>query len=223
MLIAGLQKTSFVDFPGKAAAVVFAPYCNFDCVYCHNDHILGKDAPLIAEETVMDYLAKRAGLLKAVVISGGEPTLQQNLDAFIIQVRALSYEIKLDTNGSKPETLRALLKEGLLDYVAMDVKAPLARYGMIARADVSTDAIQRSIAILRNSGVAHEFRMTFAPQLTIEDAVEASQLVQGCEKFYLQQYRKRYESDPEPHLPSELYTAQARIQDAGCVCSVRGI
>ena len=223
MLIAGLQKTSFVDFPGKAAAVVFTPYCNFDCVYCHNDHILGKDAPLIEEETVMDYLAKRAGLLQAVVVSGGEPTLQQNLDAFIRQVRALSYKIKLDTNGSKPETLRALLKEGLLDYIAMDVKAPLHQYAEIARTDVSTDAIQRSIAILRNSGVAHEFRLTFAPQLSIEDAVEAAQLVKGCEKFYLQQYRKRYQSDPEPHLPSELHTARERIQATGCACSVRGI
>ena len=138
-------------------------------------------------------------------------------------MRSLGYEVKLDTNGSKPEVLRALLKEGLLDYVAMDVKAPLEKYAEVARADVSTDAIQKSIAILRNSGVAHEFRMTFAPQLTIGDAVEAARLVKGCERFYLQQYRKRYESDPEPHLPSELHTAQARIQAEGGVCLLRGV
>lgn len=223
MLIAGLQKTSFVDFPGKPAAVVFTPYCNFACGYCHNDHILKKDAPLLSEEPVMAYLTKRAGLLSGVVISGGEPTLQQNLDAFIRSVRALLYAVKLDTNGSKPEALRALLKEGLLDYVAMDVKAPLRRYAEIACADVDTDAIQRSIALLRNSGVAHEFRMTFAPQLSIADAVEAARLVKGCERFYLQQYRPRREGDPAPHPPSVLMEAQARIRDDGGACLLRGV
>lgn len=223
MLIAGLQKTSFVDFPGNPAAVVFTPYCNFDCIYCHNDHILGKDAPLIAEETVIEHLKTRAGLLKAVVISGGEPTLQQNLDAFIRQARALSYLVKLDTNGSKPEVLRALLREGLLDYIAMDVKAPLCKYSEIARVSVATDALQKSIALIRNSGVPHEFRMTFAPQLSIEDAVEAARLVKGCERFYLQQYRPRRESDPAPYPPSTLHIAMERIQAEGCACTLRGL
>lgn len=223
MLIAGLQKTSFVDFPGKPAAVVFTPYCNFNCVYCHNDHILGADTPLIEEETVLAYLTKRSGLLSAVVISGGEPTLQQNLSEFIRTVRSLHYLVKLDTNGSKPEVLRTLLREKLLDYIAMDVKAPLSKYAEIVRANVDTNALQRSIAIIRNSGVPHEFRMTFAPQLSIEDAVAGAELVKGCERFYLQQYRPRYESDPAPHPPSVLHTAMERIQQMGCACSLRGI
>ncbi len=223
MLIAGLQKTSFVDFPGKPAAVVFTPYCNFNCVYCHNDHILGADAQLIAEETVFEYLKKRAGLLQAVVVSGGEPTLQQNLSSFIAEVRELGYAVKLDTNGSKPEVLRALLKDNLLDYIAMDIKAPLSKYAQIARADVDTEAVLRSIAIIRNSSILHEFRMTFAPQLTVSDAVAGAKLVKGCERFYLQQYRVRYKTDPAPHPPSELHTAQARIQEAGCACSLRGM
>lgn len=221
MLIAGFQKNSFVDYPGQMAAVVFTPYCNFNCVYCHNRHILGPDAPLIPEETVLDYLEKRAGLLKAVVVSGGEPTLQQNLDAFIRQARELSYQIKLDTNGSKPKVLKALLSEGLLDYVAMDIKAPISKYSQITNADVDTDALIHSITLLRNSGVPHEFRLTFAPQLSVEDAVEAAQPVKGCQQFYLQQYRIRDEHDPAPYPPSVLQLAAERIREEIGVCTVR--
>ena len=222
MLIAGLQKTSFVDYPGKLAAVVFTPYCNFNCTYCHNDHILGRDTELLPESKVLEYLAKRSDILKGVVISGGEPTLQQNLETFIRQARELSYAVKLDTNGSKPEVLQALLKKELLDYVAMDIKAPLSKYCEIARTQVDTGALLKSIALIRNSGVSHEFRMTFAPALTIEDAVQGAMLVKGCERFYLQQYRTRYESDPKPHIPSELHAAQERIQAECGVCVLRG-
>ncbi len=222
MLIAGFQKTSFVDFPGQPAAVVFTPYCNFNCVYCHNRHILGADTPLIAEAEVFDYLEKRRGLLKAVVITGGEPTLQQNLEAFIRQARALSCRIKLDTNGSKPQALKQLLYEGLVDYVAMDIKAPLEKYAQIANAKLDTDAILKSVALLRNSGIPHEFRLTFAPQLTVEDAVAATLPVKGCERFYLQQYRVRDAHDPAPHPPSTLSEAADRIRAAVGTCTLRG-
>ena len=223
MLIAGFQKTSFVDFPGQPCAVVFTPYCNMDCVYCHNAHIIKRDAPLIPEEPVLEYLEKRAGLLTAVVISGGEPTLQQNLEAFLLRVRALGYKIKLDTNGSKPQVLQTLLGKGLIDYVAMDVKAPLGKYDSITRSSVDTAAILRSITILRNGGVSHEFRLTYAPQLGAEDALEAARLVKGCERFYLQQYRPRFEGDPAAHSPDEVRGAAERIRSEIGVCSVRGI
>lgn len=223
MLIAGLQKTSFVDFPGEPAAVVFTPYCNFDCGYCHNAHILKQDAALIDESVVTEYITKRAGLLHALVISGGEPTLQQNLPAFIRFARELGYRIKLDTNGTKSAVLAALLENGLLDYVAMDIKAPLSRYAEIARANVDTREIVKSIAILESSAVPHEFRMTFAPQLTPEDAGEAAKLVRGCKRFYLQQYRARSADDPAPHPPSALREAAARVRENGCPCTVRGL
>ncbi len=223
MLVAGFQKTSFVDYPGQPAAVVFTPYCNFNCVYCHNRHILGPDGPQVPEETVLEYLKKRQGLLKAVVVSGGEPTLQQNLEAFIRQVREMDYLVKLDTNGTKPQVLKHLIGKGLLDYVAMDIKAPMGQYAAIARASVDTDALIKSIAILRNSGVAHEFRLTFAPQLTVEDAVEAALPVKGCERFYLQQYRPRDDQDPATHLPSTVTEAAERIKEAIGVCTVRGL
>ncbi len=223
MLIAGFQKTSFVDYPGQPCAVVFTPYCNFDCVYCHNAHILGRDATLLNEEPVLEYLEKRAGLLSAVVISGGEPTLQQNLEAFILSVRTFGYKVKLDTNGSKPQVLLSLLNKNLLDYIAMDVKAPAERYAEIVRADVDLDAIRRSITIIRNSGIPHEFRMTFAPQLTQQDALEGARMVKDCDRFYLQQYRPRNESDPLAHSPAEvLKTAGAIAREIGN-CTVRGL
>lgn len=222
MLVAGLQKTSFVDYPGEPAAVVFTPYCNFNCVYCHNRHILGNDAPLLPEEEVWEYLERRRGVIKALVVTGGEPTLQQNLAAFIEQARALDYAVKLDTNGTKPYVLQQLLHAGLLDYVAMDVKAPFAKYDAIAGAKADTDAIFKSIALLRNSGVMHEFRLTFAPQLTIEDAVEAALPVKGCQRFYLQQYRARDDRDPAPHPPSLLNEAAERIRAAIGTCTLRG-
>ena len=223
MLIAGFQKTSFVDYPGQPCAVVFTPYCNFDCVYCHNAHILRRDISLIDEAPVLEYLERRAGLLGAVVISGGEPTLQQNLEAFILRMKELEYLVKLDTNGSKPAVLSQLLGKGLLDYVAMDIKAPLEQYDEIARASVDTDAIRKSIAILRNSAVKHEFRLTFAPQLSPEDAVEASRLVKGCEKFFLQQYRPRNAEDPNAHSPQTVLETAWHITEEIGVCTVRGL
>lgn len=223
LLIAGFQKNSFVDYPGEIAAVVFTPYCNFNCTYCHNEHILRPDTPLLDEEAVFAFLEKRAGLLHALVVSGGEPTLQQNLEAFLFRARALGYKSKLDTNGSKPQVLQTLIAKGLIDYVAMDIKAPLERYDSITRSPVDTTAIQRSITILRNSGVLHEFRLTFAPQLKAEDALAAARLVKGCERFFLQQYRPRYEGDAAAHSPGEVREAAERIRAEIGVCVVRGI
>ena len=131
MLIAGFQKTSFVDYPGKIAAVVFTPYCTMRCTYCHNRHILGKEAQLLDEQAVLEYLEKRRDMLDAVVISGGEPTLQKNLPQFISLVKSMGFMIKLDTNGSNPKLLSQLIAEGMLDYIAMDIKAPFEKYSII--------------------------------------------------------------------------------------------
>jgi len=223
MLIAGFQKTSMLDYPGKLAAVVFAPFCNFNCVYCHNAQILQEGAPLLDEEEVLSFLERRAGLLQAVVVSGGEPTLQQNLNEFIRRVREMGYLVKLDTNGAKPAVVKSLIAEKLLDYIAMDVKAPLPKYDTIARTNVDTDAVQRSILIIRNGGVPHEFRLTFAPQLTPEDAVETARLVKGCERFYLQQYRPRSSADPKAHAPAVVRETAKRIEAEIGVCIVRGL
>lgn len=223
MLIAGFRKTSFVDYPGQPCAVVFTPYCNMNCTYCHNAEILRGELSFVPEEEVMAYLEKRAGLLKALVISGGEPTLQQNLIPFIEQARALGYSIKLDTNGAKPEVLKDLLHRGLLDYVAMDIKASPEKYDAVTQTKVDLDAVRKSIVLLRNSGIPHEFRTTFAPELTKEDILSAASLVRGTERYYLQQYRPRCETDADAHLPSYVRETAEAVAEAIGVCEVRGL
>lgn len=223
MLIAGLQKISMLDYPGAPCAVIFTPYCNMNCGYCHNKQILSKSTLLLSQEFVLDFLQQRAGLIPAVVISGGEPTLQPDLPRFLQTVRDMGYQTKLDTNGLKPDTLHALLKGGLLDYVAMDIKAPLQKYDAITRVRCDTAALVKSIFYLRNSGVPNEFRTTFAPQLSKEDIVEAAHLIAGTEKFYLQQYRPRNEGDPPPHPPAYVRETAQAVRDTGMVCEVRGL
>lgn len=223
MLIAGFQKLSMLDFPGRPCAVVFTPYCNMNCWYCHNEHILSKDAPLISEEDVLSYLERRAGMLKAVVVSGGEPTLQQGLVPFLQTVRSLGYEVKLDSNGMRPEILYDLIRKKLVDYVAMDIKGPLSKYDEITRVKTDAAAIRKSIFYLKNTGIPHEFRTTFAPTLTKADILEAAEMIAGTEAYYLQQYRKRTEEDPEPHSPSYVRETAGAVREKIGVCTVRGV
>lgn len=223
MLIAGFQKMSMMDYPKQPCCVIFTPYCNMDCVYCHNYHILKKDTPLIDEDEVFSFLRKRKGMLRAVTISGGEPTLQPNLIPFIQNVKAEGYLVKLDTNGSRPDVLSELLRADLLDYIAMDIKTCAEQYPTVTRSKVSVSDVQKSILLLRNYGVAHEFRTTFAPQISREDILEATDLIEGCETYYLQQYRKRFPTDPEPHLPSYVQDTADAVRSKLGVCIVRGI
>lgn len=223
MLIAGFQMMSMMDYPKQPCCVIFTPYCNMNCTYCHNYHILGKDAPLIEEEEVFAFLRKRKGMLKAVTVSGGEPTLQPNLIPFIRDVKAEGYLVKLDTNGSRPDVLSELLKANLLDYVAMDIKTSAEQYPAVTRSKVAVSDVQKSILLLRNLGIAHEFRTTFAPEISREDILAATDLIAGCESYYLQQYRKRFDTDPEPHLPSYVQETAEAVREKIGVCTVRGI
>lgn len=223
MLIAGFRKTSFVDYPGKVASVVFTPHCNMRCTYCHNREIIAGAAADIGEEPVLEYLEKRRGLLDAVVISGGEPLLQQDLEGFIDRVRAMGYLIKLDTNGSFPEKLLSLIKGGKLDYVAMDVKAPFEKYDIVTQTKNDIDAIRKSLSVLRHSGVEYELRTTFAPQLTVEDIAVIAREIEGTKRYFLQQYRQVEEGDADPHLPAELEAAAQAAREMLGFCDVRGL
>ena len=223
MLIAGLRKTSFLDYPGQPCAVVFTPYCNMNCTYCHNEEILRGGVPLVPEAEVVDYLEKRAGTLTAVTVSGGEPTLQQDLVPFIERVRVLGYRVKLDTNGMKPNVLQQLLLRELVDYVAMDIKASPEQYDAVTRVHCDLEAVRRSIYLLQHSGVAHEFRTTFAPELSTEDILGAAMLVQGAQRYFLQQYRPRKDEDLPAHPPSYVQETAARVREAIGVCEVRGL
>ncbi len=190
MLIGGLHKHSLIDYPGQIAAVVFTQGCNFRCPYCHNPSLVYPQqyGPVIATEEVLEFLQRRQGLLDGVVISGGEPLLQQGLERFISSVKQMGYKVKLDTNGSMPEKLHALLDKELLDYVAMDYKAPLRAYSRVTSVEVDTEKIRNSIVYIVGSGVQYELRTTLYSGLGLSSIVDIVRELEelSVEFFYIQ-------------------------------------
>ncbi len=184
MLIGGLQKTSLLDFPDKISAIVFTAGCNFRCGYCHNPELINSIAPVTE---VFEFLKNRVGKLEGVVITGGEPCLQKDLPEFIKQVKSLGFAVKLDTNGSYPEMLAKVLPD--LDYVAMDIKAPLEKYSAVANWNGDVENIRKSIDMIMNSGVDYEFRTTVvASQLDEKDFENIGKLLNGAKRYYLQKF-----------------------------------
>ena len=165
-MIAGLQKMTLLDYPGKVACTVFLQGCNFRCPFCHNSSLLGKaEEPPIPREELMAFLKKRVGLLDGVCITGGEPTLQKELPALLRDIKALGYAIKLDTNGYRPDVLRALVEENLIDYVAMDIKNCPRRYGETAGLPgLDLSKIEESMTFLIRGTLPYEFRTTVTAQ-----------------------------------------------------------
>ena len=199
-MISGLQKMTLLDYPGKVACTVFLQGCNFRCPFCHNSDLLGKDGPEeIPVETLLTFLKKRVGLLDAVCITGGEPTLQKDLPDLIRQIKALGYLVKLDTNGSRPGVLKALVEEKLVDYVAMDIKNSPSRYGeTVGLSNMDLSGVTESICYLLEGHVDYEFRTTVADELhTPRDMEEMGQwlcsLAPGCKpiRHYIQPYVDR--------------------------------
>ncbi|WP_428898539.1 pyruvate formate lyase activating enzyme [Parelusimicrobium proximum] len=167
MKIGGLLKFSLIDYPGKMSAIVFTQGCNMRCAYCHNPelvypHLLFEPFP---EEDVLQFLDKRKGNLDGVVISGGEPTLQPDLLDFMAKVKAMGYKVKLDTNGTKPEVIEKALEAGLVDLIAMDIKAPYSKYEKVCGTAVDMEAVSRSMALIIGSGIDYEFRTTYDKSL----------------------------------------------------------
>jgi pyruvate formate lyase activating enzyme len=189
MRIAGFTRNSFVDYPGRIASVVFLAGCNYDCFFCHNRAIIGQSAPAIEEEPLWEFFAKRQGLLDAVVITGGEPTLQDGLADFISKIKSYGYLAKLDTNGSRPEVVRTLLDSKLLDYVALDIKAPWKLYREYCGADADFTKVLDTLTLLRGSGINYECRTTFLPQLTSHDIELMAKTIAPVKRFALQAYR----------------------------------
>lgn len=192
MRIAGLQKNSMIDYPGYLSAVVFTQGCNMNCGYCHNRCLIGSAAEneILKQENIIAFLEKRCGLLDGVVVSGGEPTLQKDLPEFLEKVKEMGYKTKLDTNGTNPECLRMLINNKLLDYVAMDIKAPFCKYRRVCCSPVDTRKLSESINILKEDLVGYEFRTTYAPELCDEDLMDISKTIKGAHRYVLQQYRE---------------------------------
>lgn len=182
MKIGGLIKFTLIDFPGRPAAVVFTQGCNFRCRYCHNPELVYPHlfAEPVAEEEIYSFLKRRQGTLEGVVVSGGEPTLHEDLPQFLADLKAMGYATKLDTNGTRPEMLRHLLDAKLLDYIAMDIKAPLEKYSLITGVDFNPEVLKQSMDLIRQSGLEYEFRTTYDKEvLTDADISTITQRLNG--------------------------------------------
>ena len=192
MKISGFQSITLSDFPGQTAAIVFTQGCNFCCPFCHNHQLLDAVAcpsSSIDVENVLQLLDRRKKMLDGLVITGGEPTLQSGLDVFIDRVKRLGLQVKLDTNGSRPDVIIDLLNKDLLDFIAMDIKAPLEKYGMLAGVNVNKDDIRKSIEIIVNSGIKSQFRTTFVPDLLDEsDIVLIRQMIPAGVEYKIQTF-----------------------------------
>jgi pyruvate formate lyase activating enzyme len=232
MKIAGLQKNSFVDYPGKIAAVVFTPGCNMNCFYCHNQVLLGEntDKNLLDTKEVLEFLSDRRRFLEGLVISGGEPTLQDGLEEFIQDVKRMGYCVKLDTNGTNPRMLKKLIEGKLLDYVAMDIKAPPYKYDQICRVYVNMEKIRESMDLLMWGKVCYEFRTTFVPQLNEEDILCIAGRIKGARLYVLQQFRRQTVHDGKadmrlsihPHSSDFIKGVAEKIRDMVEKCEIRG-
>ncbi len=227
--IKGIQKLSLIDYPGKLCATVFVGGCNFRCPYCYNVSLVLEPERLrtIPEKEILDFLSERKGFLDGICVGGGEPTMHGELPAFLSKVKGLDFLVKVDTNGSRPRMLRRLLNEGLVDYVAMDVKAPLIKYGETVGAEVNIDHIKESIRLIKASGVDYEFRITAVPGLTDEeDLMEIAQMLESSKRFVIQQFRPGRTLDESfkgvtPYPLERLYEFRKKITPFFKECNVR--
>ncbi len=192
MIFKGHQKSSFIDYKDKISTVVFTGGCNFRCKYCHNAQLVYNDGDTITEEEIIKYLNKRKKMIDAICVSGGEPTLHKDLPNFIKKAKEIGYLVKLDTNGTNPAMLRDLLETGLLDYVAMDVKAPFDKYNKIIAVDIDINKIKESIDIVMNLAPDYEFRTTIVKELlNNEDIYIIANSLKGANRYILQNFRDR--------------------------------
>lgn len=199
-MIKGWVRATLLDYPGQIAAVIFLGGCCFRCPMCHNANLVLHPNRLqdIPAETVLEYLEGRAGKITGLVVSGGEPCLEPGLADFLRQVRALGVHIKLDTCGYLPDVLGNLLRENLVDMLAMDIKAPPAKYAQLAGlAQVDLDRINASITLIRGSSLPYEFRTTVVSDwLTLDDIAAIADWLTGAERYVLQQFRAQDCLDP---------------------------
>ncbi|RMH81331.1 MAG: anaerobic ribonucleoside-triphosphate reductase activating protein [Acidobacteria bacterium] len=227
--VGGLQSLSLIDYPGKPACVIFTQGCNFRCGYCYNVELVlpEKFGELIPVHEILRFLERRVGLIEGVVITGGEPTIQVGLDSFISEVKKMGYLVKLDTNGSMSKVLKRLIDEGAVDYVAMDIKAPLVKYDEVVGVKVDKPSLLESIRLIMTSGVEYEFRTTVVKeQLSKEDILQIVELIKGAKKYYLQKFIPGKTLDPNfsnrsTYSDEEFKQILSSIKDYFVQCSLR--
>ncbi len=231
MKIVGWEKVSFIDFPGKVCTILFTPGCNFRCPYCHNYELvlpqMVKKLKPIPEDEIFSWLKKRNNVIEGVEITGGEPTIHGNeLLKFMQKVKDKGFLVKLDTNGSFPDITKKAISNGLVDYIAMDVKAPLERYSEIVGTEVDTDKIKESISILLHGDVEYEFRTTAFPLLGIKDFEKIGQLIEGAKRYYIQQFKNKHTLSADnmiPYPPNKLKEFAEAVKKYVKNVEIRGI
>ena len=231
MQIGGLQKLTLIDYPGHLATTVFLAGCNFRCPWCYSAELVLpekiKNQPKISQKDFFKFLEERKGLIEGVVLCGGEPTTLKELPILIKKIKKMGFLVKLDTNGSNPEILKNLIKNKLLDYVAMDIKGPKAKYCEFTGVKPNVSKIQESIDILKKGEVDYEFRSTIIPTLhKKEDVLEMVKWIGGAKKYYLQNFKPEKTIDPqlekvEPYPDEYLLEIQKAVAPFFEVCQIR--
>jgi len=247
MIIGGLQKLTLIDYPGKLAATVFLAGCNFRCPWCYSAELVLPEkikkqlypvksakggakqfnGARISEKEFFNFLESKKGLVEGVVICGGEPLLNKELPKFIKKIKKLKYAVKIDTNGSWPEMLKKLIDEKLVDYVAMDIKAPKEKYSEIVGREMNIKNIERSVLLLKENKIDYEFRTTIVPSLLKkEDIIKIADWISGAKKYYLQNFRPEKTIDPKfekikPYPEEYLLEIQKAISPFFEMCQIR--
>ncbi|MEI7792266.1 MAG: anaerobic ribonucleoside-triphosphate reductase activating protein [Candidatus Berkelbacteria bacterium] len=205
MQIAGIQKITLVDFPGHVAATIFTRGCSFRCPFCHNPELVlpEKYSALLDEQQVFDFLETRYGKLTGICITGGEPLMQPDIDTFISHLKALSFDVKLDTNGSYPDMLEKIIKDGDVDYIAMDIKASPDKYATAAGTKIKIADVKKSIKLVMESGIDYEFRTTVCkPIHEVADFEELGKMIKGAKRYFLQNFvQSKHVNSTKEYLP----------------------
>jgi len=228
--IGGLQKTTLLDYPDKIAAAVFLVGCNFRCPYCHNPELVmpNPKMELIKENDFFKFLKSRKNILEGVCVSGGEPLLQKDLPEFLHKIKSLGYLIKLDTNGYFPDKLRKMIKQNLIDYIAMDIKASEDKYEEASGIKVNIGLIKKSIKLIMNSKIPYEFRTTGLPRLhSLAEMKKIAKMIKGAELYSLQRFNpgktldKSWQKE-KSYTDKELADLRKVLLKYVKICQIRG-
>ncbi|MBI5347632.1 MAG: anaerobic ribonucleoside-triphosphate reductase activating protein [Candidatus Aenigmarchaeota archaeon] len=230
MLIKGFQGTTLVDYPGKVASTIFVFGCDFHCPFCYNRTLVleeYRNTEAISEDFVLKNLEARSGFIEGVCITGGEPCMSRGLPEFMEKIKDTGLLVKLDINGSFPSVLSELISKDIVDYIAMDIKAPAERYNELAGADVDIRRINESIQLIKDSKVDYEFRTTVVPLLAEKDIFSIAEWIKGAKRYCLQQFENKKEmlapamKSLKPYTREELMKMTEKIRDNFKVCELR--
>lgn len=230
MKIGGFQKTSLLDFPDLISAIIWTVGCNFHCPFCYNKNLVEGKVEIIPDEEIFSFLKKRIGLIEGLVISGGEPLMQDDIIDFCKKVKKLGYLIKIDTNGMYPDKLQELIDKKLVDYISMDVKAPKNKYSTLSGVKTDIKKIEKSIDIIRSSYIDYEFKTTFVPGLlSKEDILEIGKWIKGSKKYFIQQFKNDVPvissnlENISSYSKEELNSVLEKVKTFFEICNIRGV